>query len=243
MFSRFFLSFLFFTIPVAHSEVVTTSRTYSLVLGVSRVVFHEDMDSYEVTVSNKQDYPILVSSKINNSENNRIDSSYVVSPALFRLEANQKNTITIVKSSDVFPKDVESLNWLCVKSIPPTEGSAWVGNSTVRNRTSLNVNVLIDSCIKIFSRPASIKNISDASYGSQLIWSRKDGRLTGYNPTPYIMNFNSIKISGKSLVPPVSLNPYSSFNVDVPIKKGSHVKWSLINDYGGESDLFEANIK
>ncbi|EGK4669813.1 hypothetical protein IO967_004851, partial [Escherichia coli] len=67
----------------------------------------------------------------------------------------------------------------------------------------LNINIMVNNCIKLIMRPASLENIKDASYGDKLRWSINNGKLTVENPTPYYINFSEIKLNGKNITPPV----------------------------------------
>ncbi|WCF13799.1 molecular chaperone [Edwardsiella piscicida] len=137
-------------------------------------------------MENQQSYPILVESRVMDEKSEKKSPDYIVTPPLFRLDSGQKNTISIIKVSPHFPHDIESMHWICVKSIPPTEGSAWSDNDKNSGKGTLNVNVMVNSCIKLITRPSSL-NIKDASYASALTWQQNQGALTVTNPTPILL--------------------------------------------------------
>ncbi|HAM3184833.1 TPA: fimbria/pilus periplasmic chaperone [Escherichia coli] len=230
MFSFFLPSF-----SIAN-EIETTSRTYGVFLGASRVVFDKNTKTYALNVENRQEYPILIQTTIMDENLEKKLSDYIVTPPLFRLDAGQKNTISIIKVSKPISGKTESMGWVCVKSVPPTEGSAWVSESETKSTSSLNVNILINSCVKLISRPKEIESIKNASYASKLKWSFSGGRLSVHNPTPYFINFKEIIVGGKAVTPPVYIKPKSTHYFDgVNTQKKEKVSWTLIDDYGAST--------
>ncbi|NPE97657.1 Dr fimbrial biogenesis chaperone DraB, partial [Escherichia coli] len=67
-----------------------------------------------------QDYPMLVQSEVL-SEDQKSPAPFVVTPPLFRLDGQQSSRLRIVRTGGEFPSDRESLQWICVKGIPPKE--------------------------------------------------------------------------------------------------------------------------
>ncbi|WP_392398406.1 molecular chaperone [Edwardsiella piscicida] len=212
----------------------TQTRSYSITLGASRIIFDADSDSYNLPIENQQSYPILVESRVMDEKSEKKSPDYIVTPPLFRLDSGQKNTISIIKVSPHFPHNIESMHWICVKSIPPTEGSAWSDNDKNSGKGTLNVNVMVNSCIKLITRPSSL-NIKDASYASALTWQQNQGALTVTNPTPYFINFRGIKVNGRNITPPIAIKPQGVYQFPQKniANKGEKITWNLINDYGG----------
>ncbi len=236
---------LSFPLIVNAADFITTTRNYSIVLGASRVVMESGDEAYNLPVENRQDYPVLIETTILDENSEAKSDKYIVTPPLFRLDGGQKNSISIIKSNDKFPEEIESMNWLCVKSIPPSEGSAWIKNDELKKNSSLNVNVLIKNCIKLINRPGGVDNIKNASYGSELKWNIKNGNLVVENPTPYYINFGLLTFNGKKLTPPVFVKPKSTFvfkDNNIKPKKGK-VAWQLIDDYGALTDKYELSTE
>ncbi|EEW1584970.1 fimbria/pilus periplasmic chaperone [Escherichia coli] len=236
---------MLFPIVVYATELNTTTRSYSIVLGASRVVMKPGNEAYNLPVENKQDYPVLIETTILNEDSETKSNRYVVTPPLFRLDGGQKNSISIIKENNDFPEQVESMNWVCVKSIPPSEGSAWIKNDDLKNSGSLNVTILVKNCIKLINRPKSLEDIKNASYGSELKWSIDNGRLIVENPTPYYINFGALSVNGQKITPPVFVNPKSFFTFEegnIKSNKGK-VVWQLIDDYGALTNEYETLIK
>lgn len=240
----FILSMLF-PFVVNAAGLSTTTRSYSIVLGASRVVMTSGKEVYNLPVENKQNYPVLIESAVFDENSDTKSDMYIITPPLFRLDGGQKNSISIIKANDSFPEQVESMNWICVKSIPPSEGSAWIKDDELKKNGSINVNVLVKNCIKLINRPASLDNIKNASYGSELKWRMKNGSLVVENPTPYYINFGSLSVNGQKITPPIFVKPKSSFQFDekdVKHKKGK-IAWRLIDDNGALTKEYEVFIK
>ncbi len=234
-----------FPLIVNAAEFSTTTRSYSIVLGSSRVVMTSGNEAYALPVENKQDYPVLIQTTILDENSETKSDKYIVTPPLFRLDGGQKNSISIIKENDRFPEQVETMSWICVKSIPPSEGSAWIKSDELKKNGSLNINVLVKNCIKLINRPKTLENIKNASYGSKLKWIMKNGRLTVENPTPYYINFGSLSFNGKKVTPPVFVKPQSMFVFEennIKYKKGK-VTWRLIDDYGALTNEYEISIE
>ncbi|EFH8216090.1 TPA: molecular chaperone [Escherichia coli] len=226
------------------ADFKTQSRNYSIVLGATRIVFSSGKSSYDLPVENQQDYPVLVETKIMDENSEARSSSYLATPPLFRLDGGEKNTVSIIKMREPLAKNIETLNWVCVKSIPPTKGSAWIGKNDNKNNVgSINVDVMVKNCIKIISRPAELDDLKDGSYGSKLKWNIKNGKLIVDNPTPYYINFGEIVINGNSVTPPIFIKPqgYYSFD-DKSLSKTGSIKWRLIDDYGALTKEFSTMI-
>lgn len=230
---------------ISHAtQIETTTRSFSSFLGTTRIVFDSDTDSYNLPVDNRLDYPVLVETKIMDESSEKTSSKYIATPPLFRLDGGQKNTVSIIKVSDDFAKDVESMNWVCVKNIPPSDGSAWASNDINHEKGVLNINIMVNNCIKLIMRPASLENIKDASYGDKLKWSIDSGKLTVENPTPYYINFSEIKLNGKNITPPVFVKPKSSYAFEdlKQAKQTGNITWQLLNDFGAKTHEFQSTV-
>ncbi len=234
---------MFFPFVVNATGLITATRNYSIVLGASRVVMTSGKETYNLPVENKQNYPVLIEATIFDENSETKSDEYIITPPLFRLDGGQKNSISIIKANNSFPEQVESMNWVCVKSIPPSEGSAWIKDDELKKDGSININVLVKNCIKLINRPESLANIKNASYGSELKWKIEKNSLVVENPTPYYINFGSLIVNGQKITPPIFVKPQSSFFFDeksVKPKKGK-VVWRLIDDNGAltkEQEIF-----
>ncbi|EIM2921421.1 fimbria/pilus periplasmic chaperone [Escherichia coli] len=220
-------------------EYPLNQKLFSVSVGMSRVVL-AGAETADVPVENPQSYPVLIESVVMDEGNKHKSMNYVATPPLFRLDGGQKTSVSLL-TSGVMPSDRETLNWLCVRSVPPSGGEAWSeGDKNKAGTTSLNVNVLVRNCIKVIMRPESVPNVRNGDYGGEVKWSVRNGKLHAENPTPYYINFKSLEAGGKKVEFPVFIPPRGAYEFSDSVSRGSRVTWSLINDYGGESRRFSA---
>lgn len=230
---------------ISHAtQIETTTRSFSSFIGATRIVFDAKSDSYNLPIDNRLDYPVLVETKIMDESSEKTSSKYIATPPLFRLDGGQKNTISIIRVSDDFAKNVESMNWVCVKNIPPSDGSAWTRNNSNNKKSVLDINIMVNNCIKLIMRPSSLENLKDASYGDKLKWSIDNGKLTIENPTPYYINFSEIKLNGKNITPPVFVKPKSFYVFEnlKQAKQTGNITWQVLNDYGAKTREFKSTV-
>ncbi|MEB7742644.1 fimbria/pilus periplasmic chaperone, partial [Escherichia coli] len=102
----------------------TTVNTFSLQLGATRLIYDPDASGETLTIFNHQDYPVLVQSEVL-KEDRTGGAPFVVTPPLFRLDGQQSSRLRIIRTGGNFPTDRESLQWLCVKSVPPRAEDKW----------------------------------------------------------------------------------------------------------------------
>lgn len=238
-------------IPCLFSAVVlaapvdteTTAQTFSVRLGVTRVIYDPDSNGTTLSVVNPQDYPILLQSEAL-TEDMKSRAPFMVTPPLQRIEALQQSRLRIVRTGGSFPPDRESMQWICAKGIPPKAGDTWAagrdGKPAVKDKVFMNVQLSINSCIKLFVRPAAVKG-SPTDAARQVAWQWQGGRLKGSNNSPFYINLTSLTVNGSALPDAHYIPPFGSYVYDVPDgKKSGQVNWKIINDYGGESPVFRA---
>lgn len=220
----------------AAQQVETTTNTFRVTLGVTRVVYPEKASGAQMSVSNPQTYPILVQSSVT-MEDMKSQAPFVVTPPLFRLEAGQQSRLRIIRTGGNLPADRESLFWLCVKAVPPS-GDASGGGA---DKVSLAVNMAISTCNKLLYRPAGLKGGSEEAAGS-LRWTRQGATLRVSNPTPFYINLKAVSVGGKPVGGLTYVPPQGSISLTLPAGATGAVSWTVINDQGGESRRFQMNL-
>ncbi len=223
------------------TQMETFARVFSLHLGETRVIYNPDSAGSSMSVINDQDYPILVQSEVL-TESRKAKAPFVVTPPLFRLDALQSSRLRIVRTGGGFPTDRESLQWLCVKGIPPKDGDKWGdGKSEKAGKVSLQMQFSINSCIKLFVRPSTVKGHSE-DVAEKIEWQKVGNKLKGINPTSFYINLSKLKIGGKALEQHY-IAPFSFYEFDLPAGAAGKVQWAVITDYGGVSRQFESELK
>ncbi|MBH2766576.1 fimbria/pilus periplasmic chaperone [Serratia marcescens] len=227
------------------TPVKTNTKSFAVKLGATRVIYDPDGKGATLAISNPQDYPMLVQSTVK-GEDTTSPAPFVVTPPLFRLDGKQQNRLRIVRTGGVMPADRETLEWLCVKGIPPKSDDAWANDASGKsqapkaNAMSLDVQLSISNCIKLLVRPSAVKGtVTDV--GDKLTWRIANGLLTVKNPTPFYMNFASLQL-GRTPIPNAEyVAPFGSKSYPLP-KNGAagQVQWKLITDYGGETKAYQS---
>ncbi|HBE9179024.1 TPA: fimbria/pilus periplasmic chaperone [Serratia fonticola] len=224
-------------------EINTTTQSFAVKLGATRVIYNPASSGATVSIENPQDYPMLVQSKVL-EEDKTTTSSFVVTPPLFRLDGKQQSRVRVVRTGGEMPADKEQLNWLCITGIPPKADDAWAqdGKGKKPDRVSLNVQMSISSCIKLLVRPSSVKGEPSESAGS-MTWSHEAGKLVAKNPTPFYQSLNELMVGGKPVKNLDYVPPFGQRSFEIPAGAAGEVQWSVVTDFGGKSRAFTASLK
>ncbi|WP_096978915.1 fimbria/pilus periplasmic chaperone [Escherichia coli] len=225
---------------LAANNVETVTKNFSLHLGASRVIYPQGAAGATLAVINDHDYPMLVQSEVF-LEDQKSSAPFVVTPPLFRIDGRQSSRLRIVQTGGDFPSDRESLQWLCVKGIPPKEGDKWAEGSVDNNKVSLQVQFSVSNCIKLFLRPSAVKGHPDDVAG-QVEWLKTGSKLKGTNPTPFYINLSELKVGGGEVTERHYIAPFSSYEYKLPSEATGKVQWKVITDYGGISKSFESKL-
>ncbi|MEL4013639.1 fimbrial biogenesis chaperone [Dryocola clanedunensis] len=202
------------------------SSSASTVIGGTRVIYDGSKKETSISISNPtkagQSGVFLVQSWVE-GEASGSKAPFVVTPPLFRIDANQENILRIVRTGGNLPEDRESVFWLNVKSIPASDGN------------SENVlQIVVKSRLKLFYRPAKLPGLPIEAY-KQLTFSRSGNKLQVNNPTPYYVTFYSLKVGGMEIKDADLVPPKGSTSYAFPAGAAGSVVWQTINDYGGIS--------
>ena len=226
-------------------KIETNTQSFSVRLGAMRVIYNPASVGETLAITNPQDYPILVQSQAF-AEDMKTKAPFVVTPPLFRLDGQQQSRLRIVRIGGYFAEDRESLQWWCVRGIPPKAGDAWAkeqnGKAVVEKKVSLNIQMSINSCIKLFVRPECMKGHPD-DVAASLAWHRQGNQLKAVNNTPFYMNLTSLKVGGVDVHDIHYIPPFSTYTFALPRGAAGKVSWVVINDYGGRSAAYQADIR
>lgn len=212
------------TIAVIAFLLLSTAAQAGIVMGGTRVIYEEGKREADISVTNADTHsPYLVQSWVENyadNDNGRVP--FIVTPPLFRLDPEQQNVLRINYIGGKMPADRESVFWLSVKSIAPTQKD---------EANKLQVN--IKSKFKIFYRPEGLTG-KPADAWHKLKFKIDGSRLVAQNPTPYFVSFFSISVGGKEIAEPGMIAPFTF--KEWPINSSGIIKWRAINDFGGITD-------
>ncbi|EEJ1196349.1 fimbria/pilus periplasmic chaperone [Salmonella enterica] len=213
---------------------------FSVRAGASRIVYNLGMSGTTLSIYNPQDYPILVQSEVL-AEDGESRAPFTVTPPLFRLEGEQSSRLRIIRTGGDFPADRETLQWICAKAIPPKEDDKWAGvdkKKAYKAHVFTQTKVSIRTCLKLFVRPDTVKGHPD-EVADSITWNIQGNKLKATNTTPFYMNLKTVTVGGRVIMTREPVAPYSSAEYDLPVGASGQIQWRVINDYGGESNLFK----
>lgn len=195
-----------------------------ILVGRTRVIYDANKKEASLPLSNKsENKPFLIQSWIDNGDG-KTRGPFVVTPPLFRLNANDENNLRISYTGGQLSKDKESIFYINVRAIP----------STPKNETN-ELRLVIKTRIKLFYRPEKLQGKPYDAYKS-LTFSRANGQLQITNPSSYFVVFSYLTVGNTLLKDTEMIAPKSQISVKLPANNtGKNVEWSAINDYGGDT--------
>lgn len=211
-------------------SLFTSQITYAggIVVGRTRVIY--DADKREATLSVKNNAgsnPFLIQSWVD-AGGEKTRGPFIITPPLFRLNAQQESNLRISYTGSDLPTDRESVFYINVKAIP----------STPKN-TKNELKLVVNTRIKLFYRPTKLPGKSFEA-PKALTFARNNGHLVIKNASPYHVVFSSLSIGSTFLKDVAMIAPLSQMDVVLPPgTSGSSVKWDAINDYGGTTARYE----
>lgn len=216
------------TINIAHAGVV---------IGGTRIIYPANQSEVQVTLKNKDnDKRYLVQSWVSHIDDSK--APFIITPPIYKLDENRQTLLHVVYTGDksLLPQDRESLFMANVKSVSaiPEE---------LRNNNTLQF--AIKTKLKLFYRPASLKESEAKTAWQSLQFSRSQNQLVVKNPTPFYVSFGQLTVAGKAIKPASEKNspsaltmmvaPFAEQRFPLPSSVKGDVIWTAINDFGSET--------
>lgn len=156
---------------------LTHTASAGVVIGGTRVIYDTARKDSSFSVSNTgTSEPYLIQSWVENLHDSN-KAPFIITPPLFRLDADQENTLRIIHTGGQLPADKESAFWVNVKTISASEKS-----------DSNQLQISVKSRIKVFYRPTGLPGDATEAYKA-LTFTRQGRQLKVNNPTPYHVSF------------------------------------------------------
>lgn len=202
----------------------------------TRIVFNLDNHATKLNITNYTKTNFLVQATIHRDDDARtLSSDFMVTPELFKVQANTTKSVAIRRVDGKLPEDRESLVYVVGKFFPQKE-----------TNHDAEVELLYSFTQKVFLRPTCLK--SEDGVGDSLnkveYWY-ENGSLYVENKSPYYLTFFQIFIDGKKYDIPKSvrmLSPFSKNDLKYKVKP-KEIKWSFISDSGYETAQSERIIR
>ncbi|CAG9426774.1 fimbrial biogenesis chaperone [Providencia alcalifaciens] len=202
--------------------ISTVSANASVVLGGTRVIYEGDKKEASISVRNEEKSPYLVQSWVNSfHENDQAKPPFTVTPPLFRIEPESANVVRIVLTDPKLPTDRESVYWLNVKSIPPSE----------QNATN-SLTISINNKIKLIYRPSALPTSDALTAYEKLSFEKQGNTLKAKNSTPYYVSFGELTVGNKEIENPGMVPPFGDASWNISGFQANKVTWSSVNDHG-----------
>ncbi|QXA91468.1 fimbrial chaperone protein [Citrobacter braakii] len=206
---------------VAALLLVMSSAQAGIIVGGTRIIYKGDKKETSISVKNPDKTSYLIQSWSDTGEKNGDKTQFMITPPLFRLGPVQENTLRIIRAGGNLPEDRESLYWMNIKSIPATE----------KNDSANTLQIAVKTRIKLIYRPQSLTEQPE-KFTDKLTWQRSGNSVTVTNPTPYYMNFSSVKVGGSTVKDASYVAPMSRATFTLPAGASGDISWVIINDFG-----------
>lgn len=204
----------------------------------SRVVFSASDRERSLMLANGNDYPVVVQAWIDHgaldgTPETANDIPVIPLPGIFRLEPGEKKNLRLLATQINQPQDRESLYWLNIYEIPPTDAHLPPGISAVKVAVRLQ--------LKMFYRPKNLTPDVDNLAGKlqfNLVRTPGSATLKVTNPTPYFATFSAAQITSASAPYQVAIGmvpPFESKTLEtnsLPTWQPDDITYTLINDDG-----------
>lgn len=204
----------------------------------SRVVFAAADRERSLLLVNGNDYPVVVQTWVDDGAPDGTPETagevpVMPLPGIFRLEPGEKKNLRLLATQVAQPSDRESLYWLNVYEIPPTDAHLPPGISALKVAVRLQ--------LKLFYRPDGLQGQAEQLAARQRFsLTRLPGKLmlTVSNPTPLYATYGQAQLNGDGRQTALAIGmlaPFASKTLDVDEQRDGRpasVSYVLIDDDG-----------
>ncbi|QRY82399.1 molecular chaperone [Pseudomonas sp. PDNC002] len=197
--------------------VLSTMAFAGVTAESTRVIFPSDLNEVAVLLVNANKYPVLVQTWMDDggldSTPDKAISSFMSLPPVFRLEPSERRSLRIIfTGTAALPTDRESVFWLNIHEVPPTEAVQGMQPEQQRLVVSMHTQM------KVFYRPVKLAMPPEEAAGKLTFQWQQTGSKAAVkvsNPTPYYMTLTGVELlagdkhqplKGK-MIPPFSTLP------------------------------------
>lgn len=222
-------------ITVATAEAYA-GRQDGVVLGSTRLILTPSKRTVPLSIYNGTERAWLTQVRVLDTGEHE-SPLFTALPPLFRLEAGSDAQVRVLATGqpETYPFDREGIWYVHVLTIP---ASAYPGKE---EEAVSSLRVSFESVIKLFWRPASLKAPTAKEY-RLVTFTRAGGKVRGCNLTRYYQSFGYLEFDGHrvdlnlqpSMLAPLACETFST--------TGQQVRWAMINDYGGSSEIFSVRV-
>lgn len=209
--------------PQGHASGIQIGRT--------RIIYDANKREVALSLANtEKSSPWLVQSWTDTGDG-KTRGPFIVTPPLFRLDAQKEQSLRISWTGAAVAEDRESLFYLNVRTIP----------ATPKDDEEKNILKLIfKTRLKLFFRPKNLDG-TPAEACKNLQFQRHGSAISITNNASFYVVFDSLLL-GSTPVPKADMvAPKSTVQIEIPSTAAArNVNWHCITDYGNASEKFEA---
>lgn len=203
-------------------------------IGRTRIIYDSDKREVALPIINtEKESPWLVQSWTDTGDG-KTRGPFIVTPPLFRLDAQKEQSLRISWSGVAVPQDRESLFYMNVRTIPASEKGEEDKNT---------LKLIFKTRLKLFYRPKGLEGTLFESCKG-LSFHRQGNTLQVNNQGLYHTVFDTLSLGKMVLKKADMVLPKSSAEIEIPSgASGQQVSWRCITDYGNASEKFDAMLK
>ena len=214
--------------------IITPVWAGGVQIGRTRIIYPGDKKEVELALINRDnDLPWLVQSWVDSGDG-KTRGPFIITPPLFRLDAQKEQSLRITWTGAPLADDRESLFYLNVRTIPANEKGSEDKNV---------LRLIFKTRLKLFFRPAALAG-TPAETCKNLSFSRSGNTLMVTNGGPYYSVFESLQLGATRLDNIELVAPKSQAQFALPTNaSGNSVSWRCVTDYGNASAAFSAALQ
>jgi P pilus assembly chaperone PapD len=212
---------------------INGSLATGIQIGKTRVIYDARKKEVALPLVNKgTELPWLIQSWVDSGDG-KTRGPFIITPPLFRLDAQTEQSLRIVWSGGALPQDRESLFFINVRTIPASDKSDDDKNV---------LRLIYKTRLKLFYRPDGLPGTPTEAC-EHLQFSLRDSGLHVSNPSAYHVVFDSLYINDRALPDADIVAPKSiaSLPLNAPARQ-RNVSWRCITDYGNASKKFHNQL-
>lgn len=223
------------TIALVISALISQACLASgIALNATRVIYDGSKKEASLTVHNKsKTEEFLIQSWVDDAAGNK-KTPFIITPPLFKLDAEKNNILRIVNITPSLPQDRESVYWVNVKAIPSKSDDS-EGKNTLQ--------IAVRTRVKLFYRPAGLQG--DLKQAPETLrFSQSGNQIRVDNPSVYNITFNQFYANSHEIDKSGMVPAKGSLNIQLPAGVGavSSVRYNTINDFGSSGELLTHSV-
>ncbi|NLU15255.1 MAG: molecular chaperone [Serratia liquefaciens] len=220
--------------PIAQAGIIASA---------TRVIFYEGDNEQTLMLANTNRYPIVVQTWVDHGDVNTAPelshAPFVALPSVFGMQPGALKGLKIILADAGFPTDKESVYWLNLYEIPPSQPAV----PPQQSRVTLAMNTQM----KIFYRPKKLAGKAELASDSASFKLEKSGkgyRLVCKNDSAFYLSFAylsvqlgkrhySVQLENDMMTAPYSTKSYYiDYINDSDLSQIATVNVAIINDQG-----------